>query len=753
RNEALGRRLEALEADKGKVETALADARGDLEATRERFETRVAKLEQALAGEREARAAEAERFAAVEREHAETVAALEAARQETASLGEARETLAHQLEEARTALEQSGQAMQAREAALTTELNEVRAQLVEARDALSKGEDSSGALRAQFEQESERLQGRIAELEAAMETARAELAEKAGAVDALGRERDTLQARTDELEQRLQTLEGEAAEVLKARESLEAELAQARAEAAEAGPLRARIGELESALAAAEARIAEANAGAGAAEEVIAERDRLAAELDAVREAALARERALEAELAQLREATTADLEAMQDRVAELERALAEGGGDAEETERLRLLLNEARDEAAAYRAELERLQQQAQAPAADNDGSDLIRLQAELELIRERVNEAVQGRDAALDEAAQLREQLAARQAAPAPVAMPAEEVPAAPGRGGLVFGLLGGLLLGAAVAGGFLWYQQQQAVPVAPSPAPSAAESPAVAETKPAATPKAAPAKPKRATVRPSLPPLEAPKPGRSFRDRASSDPALPMPEMIEIRGGEFEMGSGSNSLEFDERPRHKVKVPDFAMGRYEVTFEEYDAFARATGRKLPADEGWGRGQRPVINVTWDDAVAYTRWLSEQTGHVYRLPTEAEWEYAAGRGARTLYWWGNSLGENRANCFNCGSVWDASKTAPVGSFDANDFGLHDVSGNVSEWIQDCYHPSYEGAPDDGSAWLEAGCSRRVVRGGGFNSPANTLRLTKRGQQHAGTRLSDLGFRVVRER
>ena len=94
---------------------------------------------------------------------------------------------------------------------------------------------------------------------------------------------------------------------------------------------------------------------------------------------------------------------------------------------------------------------------------------------------------------------------------------------------------------------------------------------------------------------------------------------------------------------------------MGRYEVTFDEYDAFARATGRPLPPDEGWGRGQRPVIHVSWDDAVAYTRWLSEQTGHVYRLPTEAEWEYAAGRGVRTLYWWGNALGENRANCFNC--------------------------------------------------------------------------------------------------
>ena len=225
-----------------------------------------------------------------------------------------------------------------------------------------------------------------------------------------------------------------------------------------------------------------------------------------------------------------------------------------------------------------------------------------------------------------------------------------------------------------------------------------------------------------------------------------------MIEIPAGRFQMGGSSNSLDFDERPRHEVELKPFAIGRYEVTFDEYDAFAKATGRPLPPDNGWGRGDRPVVNVTWEDAVAYTRWLSEQTGHVYRLPSEAEWEYAAGRGARTLYWWGNSLGENRANCFNCGSRWDAEKTAPVGSFRPNAFGLYDTAGNVSEWIQDCYHPSYKGAPADGSAWLEPGCARRVTRGGGFNSAANTLRLTKRSQQHAATRMNDLGFRVVRE-
>lgn len=216
---------------------------------------------------------------------------------------------------------------------------------------------------------------------------------------------------------------------------------------------------------------------------------------------------------------------------------------------------------------------------------------------------------------------------------------------------------------------------------------------------------------------------------------------------------MGSAANSLEFDERPRHKVSVPAFAIGAYEVSFEEYAAFTRATGRALPHDNGWGRGDRPVINVSWGDAAAYTDWLSEQTGHDYRLPTEAEWEYAAGAGAKTIYWWGNELGGGRANCFNCGSEWDQVGTAPVGSFQPNAFGLYDVAGNVSEWIQDCYRDSYIDAPVDGSA-LDAGdCTRRVVRGGGYNSTSKTLRTRKRQQQSPDIRMNDIGFRVVRVR
>jgi formylglycine-generating enzyme required for sulfatase activity len=157
-------------------------------------------------------------------------------------------------------------------------------------------------------------------------------------------------------------------------------------------------------------------------------------------------------------------------------------------------------------------------------------------------------------------------------------------------------------------------------------------------------------------------------------------------------------------------------------------------------------------VINVSWKDAVAYTRWLSAQTGKTYRLPSESEWEFAARGDTDTGYWWDAGSGGVQANCFNCGSPWDGSRTAPVGSFPANSFSLHDSAGNVQEWIHDCYHSGYDGAPADGSAWLEPGCTQRVVRGGAYSSPLGSLRSTRRAQLAQNTRLDNLGFRIVRE-
>ena len=156
------------------------------------------------------------------------------------------------------------------------------------------------------------------------------------------------------------------------------------------------------------------------------------------------------------------------------------------------------------------------------------------------------------------------------------------------------------------------------------------------------------------------------------------------------------------------------------------------RAVSRRAP--DGWGRGRRPVIFVSWEDAVAYTKWLSEQTGERYRLPSEAEWEYAARSGTKKKkYSWGNEIGHNRANCDGCGSQWDNRKTAPVGSFGPNIWGLHDMHGNVKEWVQDCWNGSYQGAPTDGSAWESGDCSQRVLRGGAWNYNPGILRSAYR--------------------
>ncbi len=167
------------------------------------------------------------------------------------------------------------------------------------------------------------------------------------------------------------------------------------------------------------------------------------------------------------------------------------------------------------------------------------------------------------------------------------------------------------------------------------------------------------------------------------------------------------------------HSVTINSFAMGQYEVTFAEYDKFADATGRAKPSDSGYGRGNRPVINVSWHDATAYTQWLSEQTGHQYRLPTEAEWEYAARAGTETEYWWGNDIGTNNANCYSnyCGDSYQY--TSPVGSFAANPIGLFDTAGNVWEWTCSEYQASYAGKEQQ----CADSAGSFVLRGGAWNS------------------------------
>jgi formylglycine-generating enzyme required for sulfatase activity len=208
-------------------------------------------------------------------------------------------------------------------------------------------------------------------------------------------------------------------------------------------------------------------------------------------------------------------------------------------------------------------------------------------------------------------------------------------------------------------------------------------------------------------------------------------------------------------------------FAIGKYEVTFAEWDACVAAGGcSHRPADEGWGRGTRPVINVSWDDAKEYVRWLGSRTGHEYRLPSEAEWEYAARAGTETPRYWGNAANgacgyanvhdetSKRENEFDwehyrCDDGY--AETAPVGSFGASRFGLYDVLGNVLEWVEDCWHDNYGGALVDGSAWTSGGCGGRVLRGGSWGNGPRLMRSAVRGRDGTGYRDFNVGFRVAR--
>jgi formylglycine-generating enzyme required for sulfatase activity len=241
------------------------------------------------------------------------------------------------------------------------------------------------------------------------------------------------------------------------------------------------------------------------------------------------------------------------------------------------------------------------------------------------------------------------------------------------------------------------------------------------------------------------------------ATESPPKPSPEdvarliadidarMVEIPAGSFLMGSAAGDPE--EKLVHLVMVPAFRLSVYDVTFDEYDVFAIATGRLRPNDEGWGRGRRPVINVSWDDAQAFIGWLKDRSGKRFRLPSEAEWEYAARGGSTTDYPWGNEFDISRANG---NSIKD--RTVPVGTFASNKFRVCEVVGNVSQWTQDCWHLSYKGAPTDGSAWTSGDCTCRVYRGGAwFNSPF-LLRVPSRGCSRSEASGNGLGFRLAED-
>jgi len=257
---------------------------------------------------------------------------------------------------------------------------------------------------------------------------------------------------------------------------------------------------------------------------------------------------------------------------------------------------------------------------------------------------------------------------------------------------------------------------------------------------------------------------------------------PTMVVLPPGQFLMGSPLNepSRSQNEGPQHRVTITKpFAISQYAITFKEYDAFVTATNHTKPSDTGWGserwgRITTPVFNVSWHDAQQYIAWLSKQTGKQYRLPTEAEWEYAARAGTSTPFSTGDCLSTDQANFHGRNPYGECpvnklyrGKVIAVGTFAANPWGLYDMHGNLFEWTEDCWHENYVGAPADGTAWIDnvfvdktngdlatkpCRTPSRVLRGGSWSGYEQHLRSAYRAANNPGFKSIFIGFRVVRE-
>ena len=234
---------------------------------------------------------------------------------------------------------------------------------------------------------------------------------------------------------------------------------------------------------------------------------------------------------------------------------------------------------------------------------------------------------------------------------------------------------------------------------------------------------------------------------------------PRMVVLPAGEFTMGSPPSDPYRGAESQHRVTIAKpFAVSKFEITFDEWDACLKSggCGGYRPDDQKWGRGRRPVINISWDNAEAYVHWLSDMTGKKYRLLSESEWEYAARAGTTTPFSWGVRVATNKANYNGSAdgsgpSKANRQKTMPVGSFRPNRFGLYDMHGNVSEWVADCWHDEYAAAPADGSPWVEGDCNGRVVRGGSWEDSQAELRSAARTAGAKDDQFYTDGFRIAR--
>jgi formylglycine-generating enzyme required for sulfatase activity len=271
------------------------------------------------------------------------------------------------------------------------------------------------------------------------------------------------------------------------------------------------------------------------------------------------------------------------------------------------------------------------------------------------------------------------------------------------------------------------------------------------------AAPAKSAASPPRPKAAAKTQPvRPGQTFRDKLKDGGQGPL--MVVIPAGRFLMGSPPDELERrdTEGPQHEVVlVRPFAIGVCVVSFDDYDHFCERTKREKPSDSGWGRQKRPAINVSWDDAQEYCRWLIEQTGRTYRLPSEAEWEYSCRAGTATPFHFGERITSDQANFNGCYTYNGSAKgeyrkkTVAVGSFPPNAFGLYEMHGNVLEWCQDRWHGNYEGAPADGPAWESGGNKSRALRGGAWLNEPGYCRAAERYLFAPDDRDGHIGFRV----